>query len=87
MDSPFIRHGLTAHARDIVARLNRVHGVQPELSGPGHVLCISTIGNSESDMERLVAGFQHTPNLGRPAGSRRGEPVPDAAGRLESRLD
>jgi arginine/lysine/ornithine decarboxylase len=48
---------LAVDARAIVARLNRVHGVQPELSGPGHVLCISTIGNTESDMDRLVAGF------------------------------
>jgi arginine decarboxylase len=48
---------LAADARDIVARLNRVHGVQPELSGPGHVLCISTIGNTERDMDRLVEGF------------------------------
>jgi arginine/lysine/ornithine decarboxylase len=49
--------GLGADARDIVARLNRVHGVQPELSGTGHVLCISTIGNTDDDFERLVAGF------------------------------
>jgi arginine/lysine/ornithine decarboxylase len=48
---------LAVAARDILARLNGVHGVQPELSGPGHVLCISTIGNSESDMDRLVTGF------------------------------
>jgi arginine decarboxylase len=48
---------LAADARDIVARLNRVHGVQPELSGPGHVLCITTIGTSETDIDRLVAGF------------------------------
>jgi arginine decarboxylase len=48
---------LAADARDIVARLNRVHGVQPELSGPGHVLCISTIGNTDADMDRLVTGF------------------------------
>ncbi|MGV0744009.1 aminotransferase class I/II-fold pyridoxal phosphate-dependent enzyme [Mycolicibacterium sp. XJ870] len=49
--------GLAADARDILTRLNGVHGVQPELSGPGHVLCISTIGNTEADMERLVEGF------------------------------
>jgi arginine/lysine/ornithine decarboxylase len=49
--------GLTADARDVVERLNRVHGVQPELSGTGHVLCISTIGNTDDDFERLVAGF------------------------------
>ena len=49
--------GLAADARDVVARLNRVHGVQPELSGAGHVLCITTIGNTDTDMERLVSGF------------------------------
>lgn len=48
---------LAADARDIVARLNRKHGVQPELSGAGHVLCISTIGNTEADMDRLAEGF------------------------------
>jgi arginine decarboxylase len=50
--------GLAAEARDVVERLNRVHGVQPELSGTGHVLCITTIGNTADDMERLVAGFE-----------------------------
>jgi arginine/lysine/ornithine decarboxylase len=49
--------GLVSDARDVVARLNRVHGVQPELSGTGHVLCITTIGNTEADMDRLVEGF------------------------------
>ena len=49
--------GLDLAARDIVKRLNDVHGVQPELSGTGHVLCITTIGNTEADMDRLVAGF------------------------------
>jgi arginine decarboxylase len=49
--------GLAAEAGDVVARLNRVHGVQPELSGAGHVLCITTLGNTEADMDRLVAGF------------------------------
>lgn len=49
--------GLAADARDVVARLNAVHGVQPELSGTGHVLCITTIGNTEADVDRLVAGF------------------------------
>ena len=43
-------NGLAADARDIVARLNGVHGVQPELSGAGHVLCITTIGNTDGDI-------------------------------------
>ncbi len=49
--------GLAADAREIVARLNLIHGVQPELAGTGHVLCITTIGNTDTDMDRLVAGF------------------------------
>ncbi|MET0454876.1 MAG: aminotransferase class I/II-fold pyridoxal phosphate-dependent enzyme [Mycobacterium sp.] len=49
--------GLDLDARDVVARLNRVHGVQPELSGTGHVLCITTIGNTDADVDRLVDGF------------------------------
>lgn len=34
-----------------------MHGVQPELAGAGHVLCITTIGNVDADMDRLVEGF------------------------------
>lgn len=49
--------GLDMDARDVVSRLNDVHGVQPELSGAGHVLCITTIGNTDADMDRLVEGF------------------------------
>jgi arginine/lysine/ornithine decarboxylase len=49
--------GLAAQARDVVARLNREHGVQPELSGAGHLLCITTIGNTDTDMDRLVVGL------------------------------
>jgi arginine/lysine/ornithine decarboxylase len=48
--------GLDVDAKEVVDRLNAVHGVQPELSGTGHVLCITTIGNTETDMDRLVAG-------------------------------
>jgi arginine decarboxylase len=63
--------GLGVDARDVVARLNRVHGVQPELSGTGHVLCITTIGNTDDDMNRLVTGFEEVAaHFGlRPAGS------------------
>lgn len=49
--------GLASDGRDLVARLNRVHGVQPELGGGSHVLCITTIGNDDADMDRLVTGF------------------------------
>jgi arginine decarboxylase len=61
--------GLVADARDILARLNRVHGVQPELSGTGHILCITTIGNTDDDMDRLVTGFDEVATH---AGLRRG---------------
>jgi arginine/lysine/ornithine decarboxylase len=64
--------GLDMEARDVVARLNRMHGVQPELSGAGHVLCITTIGNTQTDMDRLVAGFAEVAKHAgvRPEGSR-----------------
>ncbi|MCV7419510.1 aminotransferase class V-fold PLP-dependent enzyme [Mycobacterium yunnanensis] len=64
--------GLATDARDVVARLNAVHGVQPELAGTGHVLCITTIGTTEADVDRLVDGFTEVAqHAGRqPAGSR-----------------
>lgn len=49
--------GLAADASQLMARLNRVHGVQPELSGAGHLLCILTIGNTDADCDRLVDGL------------------------------
>ncbi|MCX2713105.1 aminotransferase class I/II-fold pyridoxal phosphate-dependent enzyme [Mycolicibacterium sp. J2] len=52
--------GLAVDARDVLTRLNRVHGVQPELSGPGHLLCITTIANTDHDMDRLVDGLTET---------------------------
>ncbi|CAN5546217.1 arginine decarboxylase [soil metagenome] len=64
--------GLGIDAKDVVARLNRVHGVQPELSGSGHVLCISTIGNTDADMDRLVAGFAEVAAYAGPASAGRG---------------
>ena len=54
-------------------RLNDVHGVQPELSGAGHVLCITTIGNTASDLDRLVAGFAE---VAEHAGRRHGDGAP-----------
>ncbi|MGE2712981.1 aminotransferase class I/II-fold pyridoxal phosphate-dependent enzyme [Mycolicibacterium litorale] len=49
--------GLGADAGEILAQLTRIHGVQPELAGSGHILCITTIGNTDTDMDRLVDGF------------------------------
>ncbi|AFM14860.1 arginine/lysine/ornithine decarboxylase [Mycolicibacterium chubuense NBB4] len=49
--------GLAADAREVLARLNSIHGVQPELAGTGHVLCISTIGNTDADFDRLTTAF------------------------------
>jgi arginine/lysine/ornithine decarboxylase len=65
--------GIAADARDIVTRLNRVHGVQPELAGAGHVLCITTIGNVDTDTDRLVEGFSEVArHFGRHAGNSAG---------------
>jgi arginine/lysine/ornithine decarboxylase len=62
--------GLAAESRDIHARLNAKHGVQPELSGTGHLLCITTIGNTDRDMDRLVAGMaEAAQHVGRRAGA------------------
>lgn len=52
--------GVAADARELLARLNRTHGVQPELAGTGHVLCIATIGNTDADFERLTSAFAET---------------------------
>ena len=38
--------------------LNREFGVQPELSGPGYLLCILTLGSIQADVDHLVAGLQ-----------------------------
>lgn len=46
--------GLGISGRELQTRLNRDHGVQPELGGSCHVLCIVTIGNVEDDLVRLV---------------------------------
>jgi arginine/lysine/ornithine decarboxylase len=70
--------GLAADASAIVTRLNGTHGVQPELSGIGHVLCISTIGNTDHDMDRLVHGFEEVAeHAGRRAGWSAGALVDD----------
>ena len=37
--------------------LNREFGVQPELSGPGYVLCIMTLGSIEEDVHHLLRGL------------------------------
>ncbi len=50
--------GLNADSREILARLNHLHGVQPELAGTGHILCISTIGNTAHDFDRLTTAFE-----------------------------
>ncbi len=40
--------------REIVKLLNRDYGIQPELAGAEHILCIVTLGNTEADIDRLV---------------------------------
>lgn len=69
--------GIAMPAAAIVARLNREHGVQPELGGAGHVLCITTIGNTDADMDRLIAAFAEVADHAGP------RPVADAAGLIE----
>lgn len=61
---------IDAGAREILSRLNREHGVQPELAGTGHVLCISTIGNTDDDFDRLTTAFAE---VSEHFGRRRGE--------------
>lgn len=75
--------GLAADSREIVARLNKVHGVQPELGGTGHVLAITTIGNTPRDMDRLVDGF--TEVAGHVGRSREGSEIDLVAGLLTVR--
>ena len=45
---------------------------RPELSGAGHILCITTIGNTEADLDRLVAGLAEVAKFAgvRPPGQR-----------------
>ncbi|MDX1925251.1 MAG: aminotransferase class I/II-fold pyridoxal phosphate-dependent enzyme [Pirellulaceae bacterium] len=38
--------------------LNREFGVQPELSGPGYLLCIMTLGSIEEDVQHLLRGLE-----------------------------
>ena len=66
--------GLAADARDVVARLNRVHGVQPELSGTGHVLCITHDRQHRQRHRPSGRGFRRSREPRRPTarGSRDG---------------
>lgn len=48
--------GLTGY--EVQRLLNRDFGVQPELGGGSHVLFILTIGNTESDVDRMVAAMR-----------------------------
>ncbi len=38
--------------------LNREYGVQPELSGSGHLLCILTLGSVREDVDQLIKGLK-----------------------------
>jgi arginine decarboxylase len=44
--------GLTGY--ELQARLNQEHGVQPELGGDEHLLCILTLANDDRDVTRLI---------------------------------
>jgi arginine/lysine/ornithine decarboxylase len=49
---------LGVDGRDVMTVLNRDYGVQPELAGAEHILCILTLGNTDSDVDRLVAAMK-----------------------------
>jgi arginine/lysine/ornithine decarboxylase len=51
--------------REIVKLLNRDYGIQPELAGAEHILCIVTLGNTESDIDRLVVALTQIAAQGR----------------------
>lgn len=50
---------------DFQRALNEAHGVQPELGGAGHVLFISTIGNTDADFDRMVRAVGDVASSGR----------------------
>jgi arginine/lysine/ornithine decarboxylase len=65
--------GLGISGRELQTRLNRDFGVQPELGGSCHVLCILTIGTTEADVVRLVDAMRTI------AAGCRGRRLPDLA--------
>ncbi|MCU0866240.1 MAG: aminotransferase class I/II-fold pyridoxal phosphate-dependent enzyme [Planctomycetes bacterium] len=65
--------GLGISGRELQTRLNRDFGVQPELGGSCHALCIMTIGNTAADVVRLVDAMRTV------AEGCRGRRLPDLA--------
>jgi arginine decarboxylase len=57
--------GLGVDGRDIVALLNRDYGIQPELAGAEHILCIVTLGNIDAHIDRLVEALTQIANRAR----------------------
>jgi arginine decarboxylase len=57
--------GLGVDGRDIVALLNRDYGIQPELAGAEHILCIVTLGNIDADIDRLIEALTQIANRAR----------------------
>lgn len=65
--------------------LNRQFGVQPELSGPGYLLCILTIGSIAEDVDHLVRGLEEMSRLRRKLYTEFRE-LNELAGRVSQRL-
>ena len=65
--------------------LNREFGVQPELSGPGYLLCILTLGSIQEDVDHLLRGLQAMSSQSPPCHADFSE-VNDLAGRVSQRL-
>ena len=65
--------------------LNSEYGVQPELSGPGYLLCILTLGSIQEDIDHLLRGLRAMCSQAPPCHADFTE-VNDLAGRLSQRL-
>jgi arginine decarboxylase len=73
--------GLHMTGYEFQRTLNENHGVQPELGGAAHALFILTLGNTDEDIDRLIASVRATAEAGRPS-ARPG--VPEALRRASS---
>lgn len=68
--------GVTGY--EVQRLLNEQHGVQPELGGTSHVLFILTIGNTDRDVDRMVAGVRAIAASRQATPSRDASPAPHA---------
>jgi arginine decarboxylase len=68
---------LGVDGRTVMAELNRDHGIQPELAGADHLLCILTIGNTDQDVDRLVRAMSEIAARARSRAADRSAPAID----------